>query len=48
VSANNKSNQDTKAKVKSIAKQTIKDLAVGSLAALLYAAFRYERFIRRR
>jgi hypothetical protein len=48
VSANNKSNQDTKAKVKRIAKETIKDLAVASFAAFVYAALRYERFINRR
>jgi hypothetical protein len=48
VSANDKPNQDTKAKVKSIAKEAIKDLAVGSLAAFVYVVFRYERFIRRR
>ena len=46
--ADNKSNQALKAKVKEIAKETIKDLAVASFAALLYAAFSYEKFINRR
>jgi hypothetical protein len=48
VSANNKSNQALKAKVKRIAKETIKDLAVASFAAFVYAALSYEKFINRR
>ena len=46
--ADNKSNQALKAKVKEIAKQTIKDLAVASFAAFAYAALSYKKFINRR
>ena len=46
--ADNKSNQALKAKVKEIAKETIKDLAVTSFAAFVYVALSYEKFINRR
>ena len=46
--ADNKSNQALKAKVKEIAKETIKDLAVASIAAFAYAALSYKEFINRR
>ena len=43
-----KPNQAFKAKVEEIAKETIKELAVGSLTAFVYVVFRYETFINRR
>jgi hypothetical protein len=46
--ADNKSNQALKAKVKRIAKETIKDLAAASLAAFVYAVIVYDDFTRRR
>ena len=46
--ADNKSNQALKAKVKEIAKETIKDLAVASFAAFVYVALEYHDFTRRR